>query len=70
MTNNRVKKLKIIFSDERYQIADLKDVNNFQRILIDRDSPTKFIKLEILEVYKGSKFNDTCISEIDFEFKE
>lgn len=68
--NNRVKKVKVIFSDGEPQIAELKDVNEFQRILIDRDRPTKFVKLEILEVFKGRKFDDTCISEIDFEFKE
>ncbi len=70
LNNNRVKKLKVIFSDGEPQIAELKDVNDFQRIIIDRDRPTKFVKLEILEVFKGQKFDDTCISEIDFEFKE
>jgi hypothetical protein len=70
LNNNRAKKLKVIFSDGEPQIAELKDVNDFQRILIDRDRPTKFVKLEILEVFKGRKFDDTCLSEIDFEFKD
>jgi hypothetical protein len=70
LNNNRVKKLKVIFSDGEPQIAELKDVNDFQRLLIDRDRPTKFVKLEIMEVYKGRKFDDTCLSEIDFEFKD
>jgi hypothetical protein len=68
--NNRVKEMKVIFSDGEAQTANLTDSKDFQRILIDRDRPTQFVKLEIRDVYHGRKFDDTCISEIDFEFKE
>ncbi|MBN2038983.1 MAG: VWA domain-containing protein [Spirochaetes bacterium] len=68
--NNRVKKLKIIFSNGKSQTAELKDVQDFQRILIDRDTPTKFVKLEIMDVYRGAKYKDTCISEVEFEYKD
>ncbi len=68
--NNRVKKVKISFSDGKSQTALLKDVYDFQRILIDRDTPTKFVKIEILDVYRGAKYKDTCISEIEFEYKD
>ncbi|MBN2401752.1 MAG: VWA domain-containing protein [Spirochaetes bacterium] len=67
--NNRVKKLKLIFSDGRYQIVNLKDTIDFQKILVDRDKPTQFIILEIQDVYKGLRYNDTCISEVEFEYK-
>jgi len=68
--NNRVKEMKVIFSDGEAQTANLTESKDFQRILIDRDRPTQFVKLEIRDVYRGRKFDDTCISEIDFEFKE
>ena len=68
--NNRVKEMKVIFSDGEAQTVNLTDSKDFQRILIDRDRPTQFVKLEIRDVYHGRKFDDTCISEIDFEFKE
>jgi hypothetical protein len=68
--NNRVKEMKVIFSDGEAQTANLTDSKDFQRIVIDRDRPTQFVKLEIRDVYRGRKFDDTCISEIDFEFKE
>lgn len=68
--NNSVKKVKIIFSDGKSQIANLKKSKDFQKILIDRDTPTNFVKLEIMDVYKGTKYKDTCISEINFEYKD
>jgi VWFA-related protein len=67
--NNRVKKLMLVFSDGQSQTVSLADQYGFQRVLIDRDKPTRFIKLVIMEVYKGSRYDDTCISEIEFEYK-
>jgi VWFA-related protein len=67
--NNRVKKLMLVFSDGISQTVNLADQYGFQRILIDRDKPSRFVKLVIMEVYKGSRYNDTCISEIEFEYK-
>jgi len=63
--NNRVKTIKIEFSNGESITKGLKDefgANN----LIEFDKPieTSYIKLTILDVYKGSKYNDTCISEI------
>jgi hypothetical protein len=67
--NNRVKRLKVVFSDGESQLVDLLDQNGFQRVLIDRDKPTRQVKLIIMDVYKGQKFADTCVSEIEFEYK-
>ena len=67
--NNRVKKLMLVFSDGQSQTLNLADQYGPQRVLIDRDKPTRFVKLVIMEVYKGSRYNDTCISEIEFEYK-
>lgn len=68
--NNRVRQIKISFSDGRFQMNELKDVQEVQRILIDRDTPTKYIKLEIMDVYKGARFDDTCIAEVEFEYAD
>lgn len=68
--NNRVRYIKISFSDGRFQMNELKDVQDFQRILIDRDTPTSYIKLEIMDVYKGARFDDTCIAEVEFEYAD
>lgn len=67
--NNRVKRLKVVFSDGESQLVDLLDQNGFQRVLIDRDKPTRQVRLIIMDVYKGQKYADTCISEIEFEYK-
>ena len=51
-------------------IVELKDVNGFQRLPIKKirkvakGFPGEFLVLEILEVYEGSKYQDTAISEI------
>lgn len=68
--NNRVRNIKISFSYGRFQMNELKDVQDFQRILIDRDIPTSYVKLEIMDVYKGEKFDDTCIAEVEFEYAD
>jgi VWFA-related protein len=67
--NNRVKTLKLVFSDGESQTVDLADQYGFQRILIDRERPTRFVKLVIMDVYKGSSYDDTCVSEVEFEYR-
>ncbi len=63
--NNRIKKLKVEFDNGSSQVIDLKDgVIGYQRFSFNVKS--RWIKLTILEVYKGGKYNDTCISEINF----
>ncbi len=64
--NNRVKKLEVEFSEGEKRIIELKDgVLDYQKFIFHIKA--KWIKLKILDVYKGSKFDDTCISEVDFE---
>ncbi len=64
--NNRVKKLEVEFSEGEKRIIELKDgILDFQNFTFHIKA--KWVKLKILEVYKGSKFDDTCISEVAFE---
>lgn len=69
--NNRVKKVKIEFSDGSSIIRDLDDgvlsedgSLDYQELDFGREIETTFVKITILDIYKGSKHNDTCISEI------
>lgn len=73
--NNRVKKIRISANGKSYgeyilQDRPFKEINDFnfayEADFIDlryKSVPVKF-DIEILEVYPGRKYNDTCISEI------
>lgn len=62
--NNRVKKVTLEFSDGTKQVHKLRD-NNMDYQTIDVGGVnTNSVKVIIDEVYKGSKYSDTCISEI------
>lgn len=64
-SNNRVKKVKVEFSDGSSIIKELTDgydMNN--NISLNKETSTTYIKITILEVYKGSKYSDTCMSGV------
>lgn len=64
--NNRVKKVKIEFSDGSSITRELEDNNlDFQNIDFGKSIKTKYVKITILDIYKGDKYNDTAISEIE-----
>ncbi|WP_139957811.1 NADase-type glycan-binding domain-containing protein [Flavicella sediminum] len=79
--NSRVKKLKMYFNDVLYGIINLKDVYSLQSIELEKpigyserkdykklQTLSKWkIKFEILEIYKGDKYDDTAITEIFFD---
>jgi hypothetical protein len=63
--NSRPKRIRILQTGNKtnYEEFELKDTPNFQRI----DIGAKFgrdIQIEILEVYPGTKYEDTCINNI------
>ncbi|MDE5620244.1 MAG: protein kinase [Ruminococcus sp.] len=64
--NNRVKNCKFEFSDGTSQEVTLLGEYSEQSNLIVFDPPvdTEYIKITILSIYPGNKYNDTCISEI------
>lgn len=71
--NSRVKKLKVYKAGKPIAILDLKDIMGEQRFNIgtlgDHTSgaPDWKLKFEIMEVYKGDKYDDTALSEIYFD---
>ena len=66
--NNRVKKLKLTIDNTKQYILELEDTKNLQIFDINyrNDNITKKInmKFEIMEIYPGKKYDDTCITSI------
>ena len=62
--NSRPAKIGIAFSDGTYEVHELDDVNNVQDIVFNKPVFSKSISLIIEDVYTGTKYEDTAISEI------
>ena len=70
--NNRVKKLKLYVNGVPFGILNLKDSRTDQYFSVgtlghNKNGTDLILKFEILEVYKGNKYNDTAITEIYFD---
>lgn len=70
--NNRVKKLKFSVNGKPFGILNLEDSKSDQTFDLgtfghNKNGTDLVLKFEILEVYKGEKFNDTAITEIYFD---
>ncbi len=71
--NNRVKRLKVYVNGSDYAILNLEDSKTDQRFKFDGFIPNSdgktdiILKFEILEIYKGNKYDDTVITEIYFD---
>jgi len=78
--NSRVKRLKMYVNEKPYAILELKDIMAEQRFVVEpignadrkdikklESLPAWTIKFEIMDVYKGLKYQDTAITEIYFD---
>jgi hypothetical protein len=66
--NNRVKKIEVEFSGGQKYFLNLTDGDlHLQRFTFNIKA--KWVKFTIREIYKGKKYNDTCISKMFFETK-
>ena len=70
--NSRPKKIRLSVEGKFSFDAELEDTPNFQKIelpqTISRTSESEdVLKLEILDVYPGTKYDDTCINFIIFK---
>ena len=70
--NNRVKKLKLYVNAVPFGVLNLKDSRTDQYFEVgtlghNKNGTDLILKFEILEVYKGNKYNDTAITEIYFD---
>jgi ankyrin repeat protein len=64
--NNRVKELRVSDGRGNSEIIELEDTDVFQKIRFENVYKTDYLEFEILEVYRGSRWDDTCIDEISF----
>ncbi|MCQ2495265.1 MAG: hypothetical protein MJ131_01590 [Lachnospiraceae bacterium] len=62
--NSRPKKIKVSFSNGKSLTYTLTDAMEKQTIDFGSEIETKYVKIEIVSVYKGNKYKDTLISEI------
>lgn len=63
--NNRPKSLVLRFSDGSSQVIYLEDDNTGYQVVDIDTVDTSYIKFTIESVYYGSKYNDTCIADIE-----
>lgn len=69
LKNNRPFNVLLEFSDGSHMNVQFSDTFEYTSILPVDSVTTSFVKLTIVDVYKGSTYDDTCISEIR-AFKE
>ena len=73
LKNNRVKKLLLTqvagqhFQQKEYTLRDKKD--GWQSISFDLPQTAQTITLKILDIYSGSKYDDTCLADIRLLYK-
>lgn len=79
LNNSRVKKLKMYINGEAYAFLNLSDSRSEQTFSVDNigysdrrnpgleSKPSWKIRFEIVEVYKGKKYDDVAIAEIYFD---
>jgi len=69
--NNRVKQLMLYIDDKPVAKLNLQDVTNGQEFDVAKWFPQReksyVVRFEILKTYNGTMYNDTVISEIDFD---
>ena len=71
-SNSRIKKAKLYINGKQYAILDFQDINAPQSFSIDPinskiENQDLILKIEIVEVYKGTKYSDVVVSEINFD---
>lgn len=64
--NNRIKTAILEFGDGSKSKVTLKDTSKPQIIPVRKR--TRTIRITISEVYKGTKYDDTCLSDVELEF--
>jgi hypothetical protein len=63
--NSRLKKIELSVENKYTKILDLADTPNFQTIKLPQELlNNEILKIKILEVYPGDKYEDTCINMI------
>lgn len=71
-SNSRIKKAKLYFNGKLHALLEFQDINAPQSFSIDPINSTTenqdlILKIEIVEIYKGTKYSDVVVSEINFD---
>ncbi|MBO4319322.1 MAG: hypothetical protein J5857_02515 [Treponema sp.] len=66
--NNRIKKARLETDTGIKKEINFRDEVEFTQIILPEE--VKHVKLTILEVYKGTKYQDTCITSVEVNNKE
>lgn len=64
--HNRLKSVQVKFSNGSSEKFDLQDKMERQTMALAKPVKTRFVRIVLKEVYPGTTFNDTCLSEIQF----
>ena len=48
-----------------WEMVDIQDKTGYQEIKLANKGACKYLVFQIADVYKGTKYNDTCIAEIE-----
>jgi hypothetical protein len=65
--NNRLKTVEVWYDDQPEALAELNFTDEYAMQFFDLpEEAVQKLHLKIMETYPGSKYDDTCISEIDF----
>ncbi len=64
--NNRIKKMTLIINNERSLELSFPDIMEIQKVDLTTEGPVQTLQFIVEEIYKGSRWDDTCISEISF----
>lgn len=72
VSNSRIKTAKLYINGKQNAILEFQDINAPQSFSIDPINSTTenqdlILKIEIVEVYKGTKYSDVVVSEINFD---
>lgn len=63
--NSRAKRIRLYFSDDSSQEFDLEDeFMGIQRLQFNAPVVTNYIRIELVDMYQGTKYEDTCITEL------
>ena len=67
--NSRPKRIRLAVNNTFSFDVDLEDTPNYQTITLPRPlKANEVLQLEILDVYPGTKYTDTCINDIMYDY--
>lgn len=65
--NNRIKTATLVLSNGDTQVIKFKDSKEMQYFTVESSAKTSYVKVVINSVFRGSKYRDTCVSELEIK---